>query len=616
MRPLLTPHAGALLMIRSIFLGSTFLALFGCATPRLPAPADTNTVAQPTPVIASSQPATEPGDKIPDVNVSSALLYQLMAAEVAAQRGEMGSAFAVYMKLARETRDPRLARRAAELGLQGRAMPQGLEAAQLWHELAPRSTEASQTLAMLYAGSSRFDDAYALFKEQLNAAARPAEELATLQRALARTQDRPGAFGLLERLAQPYSQSADVRLVLANGAQAAGLTARAEQEARAALALAPDSPRAALAVAQSLQATDRPAALALLQEFVARNPAVADTRLAYARLLIADNKFDPARAQFAALLQADPKNADLVYSMALLSMQGKLPADARTYLQRYLELIAQPDNTRDITNDGTSNAARGGVRPAEPAYLYLAQIAEDDKQFPVALEWLRKIGGGEEYLTARVREAFVLAKMQRLDEARKLLRTVSTQSADEKTQLVLAEAQLLRDAKRHDESYKLLSQALAGEPDSVPLLYDTAMAAERLNQVAAMEKQLRRVIELKPDYAHAYNALGYSLADRNLRLPEALQLIEKAHQLAPQDAFILDSLGWVHYRLGDSKLARAHLERAYAARPDPEVAIHLAEVLWTSGDQDAARKLLREVRSKEPTNVLLKSTVTRLKIGL
>jgi tetratricopeptide (TPR) repeat protein len=461
---------------------------------------------------------------------------------------------------------------------------------------------------MLYAGSSRFDDAYSLFKAQLQAAANPAEELSRMQRALARTQDRAGAFTLIERLAEPYSQSSDVKLVLANAAQAGGLNARAIQEARAALALAPDSQRAVLTAAQYLQASDRPAALALLEDFVTRNPTVSDTRLAYARLLIADNKFDLARAQFASLLQTDPKNADLVYSMALLSMQGKLPADARTYLQRYLELIAAPDATGD--------GSRAGTRPAEPAYLYLAQIAEDEKQFPAALEWLRKIDGGDEFLTARVREAFVLSKMQRLDEARKLLRTVSVQSADEKTQLVLAEAQLLRDAKRYDESYKLLSQALAIAPDSVPLLYDTAMAAERLNQVGVMEKQLRRIIELKPDYAHAYNALGYSLADRNLRLPEALQLIEKARELAPDDAFILDSLGWVHFRMGDLKLAREQLQRAYDARPDAEVAVHLAEVLWTSGDQDGARKLLREVRAKEPTNPLLKSTVTRLKIGL
>ncbi|HKO66856.1 MAG TPA: tetratricopeptide repeat protein [Burkholderiaceae bacterium] len=599
------------MMIRPLLLALTACALFGCAAP---APHGSVAVQTASVVVAESPSAPEVtpessaqrGDSIPNVDVSSALMYQLMAAEVAVQRGDLGSAFAVYMKLARETRDPRLARRAAELALQGRAMAQGLDAAQVWLELAPNSNEASQTLAMLYAGSNRFDDAYPLFKAQLQAAGNAAEELARMQRALARTQNRSGAFNLIERLAQPYAQSADVKLVLANAAQASGLNARAVEEARAAVALAPDSSRAVLTAAQYLQAGDRPAALALLHDFVARNPSVSETRLAYARLLIADSKFELARAQFASLLQADPKNADLVYSMALLSMQGKLPADARTYLQRYLELIASSDA------DGSSAAAR----PAEPAYLYLAQIAEDEKQFPAALEWLRKIDGGDEFLTARVREAFVLSKMQRLDEARKLLRTVSVQSADEKTQLVLAEAQLLRDAKRYDESYKLLSQALAIAPDSVPLLYDTAMAAERLNQVAVMEKQLRRIIELKPDYAHAYNALGYSLADRNLRLPEALQLIEKARELAPDDAFILDSLGWVHFRMGDLKLAREHLQRAYDARPDAEVAVHLAEVLWTSGEHDGARKLLREVRAKEPGNPLLKSTVTRLKIGL
>ena len=596
------------MITRLLFLALTALAVSGCATAPRPTVvvADTVVAGPSTVPETAAPPSAERGDRIPNVELSSALMYQLIAAEVAVQRGDVGSAFAVYIKLARETRDPRLARRAAELALQGRAMPQGLEAAQVWLELAPNSSEASQTLAMLYAGSSRFDDAYSLFLAQLQAAANPAEELARMQRALARTQDRAGAFALIERLAQPYAQSADVKLVLANAAQAGGLNERAIQEARAAVALAPDSQRAVLTAAQYLQAADRPAALALLHDFVERNPTVSDTRLAYARLLIADNKFDLARAQFASLLQSDPKNADLVYSMALLSMQGKLPADARTYLQRYLELIASSDG------DGS----RAGARPAEPAYLYLAQIAEDEKQFPVALEWLRKIDGGDEFLTARVREAFVLSKMQRLDEARKLLRTVSVQSADEKTQLVLAEAQLLRDAKRHDESYKLLSQALAVTPDSVPLLYDTAMAAERLNQVAVMEKQLRRIIELKPDYAHAYNALGYSLADRNLRLPEALQLIQKARELAPDDAFIMDSLGWVHFRLGDLKLAREHLQRAYDARPDAEVAVHLAEVLWASGDQDNARKLLREVRAKEPTNPLLKSTITRLKIGL
>jgi tetratricopeptide (TPR) repeat protein len=210
----------------------------------------------------------------------------------------------------------------------------------------------------------------------------------------------------------------------------------------------------------------------------------------------------------------------------------------------------------------------------------------------------------------------VLTKMKRTEEARKLLRSVQAGSADERTQLLLAEGQLLREMHRYDEAYKLLTQALEKSPDNVPLLYDAAMTAEKLDRIDAMERHLRRVIELRPDYAHAYNALGYTFADRNIRLPESLQLIEKAHQLAPEDPYILDSLGWVYFRMGDLAAARKYLELAYNAKPDAEVTVHLAEVLWASGEQARARQLLRDVRAKEPGNELLKSTVARLKIGL
>jgi tetratricopeptide (TPR) repeat protein len=350
-----------------------------------------------------------------------------------------------------------------------------------------------------------------------------------------------------------------------------------------------------------MQATDRPAALAMLEQRAAQPGASADLRLAYARLLVADRQYGPARAQFEQLLQADPKNPDLVYSLALLSLQGNLNSDARTYLQRYLALVEGQDS---------------GDRDPEQAYLYLAQIAEEEKQYTEALQWLRKIEGGDEYVQARVREALVLAKMKRTEEARKLLRSVQAGSADERTQLLLAEGQLLRETHRYDEAYKLLSQALEKSPDNVPLLYDAAMTAEKLDRIDAMERHLRKVIELRPDYAHAYNALGYTFADRNVRLPEALQLIEKAHQLAPEDPYILDSLGWVYFRMGDLAAARKYLELAYNAKPDAEVTVHLAEVLWASGEQARARQLLRDVRAKEPGNELLKSTVARLRIGL
>lgn len=583
-----------------VLAATTATAILGCATPATPV-ADPKPVAPPPAPAASAEPAAPAAETAPDVDLSGALLYQLMAAEVAAQRGEIGKAYAVYLKLAAETRDPRLARRATELGLQGRALTESREAARLWYELAPGSSEASQSLAMLEAASGRFNEAYVLFSEQLKGAARPADELSRIQRALTRSQDRAGAFALLERLAEPYGKTPEVRLVLANGAHAAGLSDRAIEEAKAAIRLAPDSERAALTAAQYMQASDRPGALALLASFVERNPNSAEGRLAYARMLIADRQYDAARVQFDRLLKADPKNPDLVYSMALLSLQGNLRADARSYLERYLALLEEPGNEE---------------RDADGAYLNLAQIAEDEKQYAEALKWLRMIEGGEEYLPARIREALVLAKMQRLEEARKVLHGVKPQSDEERVQLVLAEAQLLRDARHNEESYSLLSQALAKSPDNLALLYDTAMAAERTNRLTEMEKHLRRVIELKPDHAHAYNALGYTFADRNTRLPEALQLIQKAQQLSPDDAYILDSLGWVHFRMGDLKLARDYLQRAYNAKPESEVAIHLAEVLWTAGEKDAARKLLREVRAQEPGNELLKSTIARLRISL
>ncbi len=586
----------------------TAAIILGCASQPAPAPAPEPPAARPpapseAPPAASAAPAPPPvaGDVIPEVPITGALLYQLMAAELAAQQGELGAAYSLYLKLARETRDPRLARRAAELALQGRALPQAIEAAELWRSLAPGSREATQALALLYASGGRYADAFPLYESEVKSAGSPALELSRIQRQLARAQDRQGAFSLLERLAQPYLANADVRLVLAAGAHAAGMPARAADEAKAALALEPESERAVLAAAQYLQTIDRAAAIDLLAKQVDRPDASAEVRLAYARLLVADRKYDLARAQFERLLQADPKNPELVYSLALLSLQGNLRSDARMYLQRYLALIEErPDDERD----------------ADQAYIYLAQIAEDEKQYGDALQWLRKVQGGDEYVSARVREAGVLAKMKRVDEARKMLREVQPNSPDERVQLLLAEVQLLRDARRYEEAYKLLAQALEKSPDSIPLLYDSAMTAEKLDRVDAMERQLRRVIELRPDYAHAYNALGYSLADRNLRLPEALQLIEKAHQLAPEDPYILDSLGWVYFRMGDLPQARKYLESAYQAKPDSEVAIHLAEVLWASGDPASARKLLREVRASEPGNELLKSTIARLRIGL
>lgn len=595
-------------LLHAFAAAASTAAIVGCAATPAAEPQ-----AAPAPVARAAAAAPQPQGAPTEVNLSSALLFQIMAAELALQRGDPGAAFATYLSLARTTRDAQLARRATEIAVGGRAAAQALEAARLWRELDPASSEAAQSVTALLIATGRFEEAAAALAAQLGASAEPAAELARIQRALARAPDSAASFALLQTLAQPYRDDpqigADVRLVLAAGAHAAGLAPRAIELAQSALALRPDFERAALAAAQWMArpaGKDDPAgrrrALQLLRDFLERNPQALDARMAYARLLVADTRYVEAREQFSRVLGADERNLDALYAAAVLSLDTPaLRADARRLFEKYLKLLEEnPGSGRD---------------PA-PVYLNLARIAEQDKRYDEALQWLDRIDGGEQYLPARVRRALVLGRLKRVDEGRKLLAETPVASNDDRRQIVLAEAQLLREAKRYREAFELLAQALAQSPDDAALLYDAALAAERLDKLDVVESHLRRLIQLQPDHAHAYNALGYTFADRNIRLQEARELIEKALQLAPEDGYILDSMGWVYFRLGDLARARQYLERAYKIRPEAEIAAHLGEVLWLQGERDAARRLWREYLKKEPDNETLKSTLVRLKVKL
>ena len=172
---------------------------------------------------------------------------------------------------------------------------------------------------------------------------------------------------------------------------------------------------------------------------------------------------------------------------------------------------------------------------------------------------------------------------------------------------------MLRDANQPREAFDLIGNGLQRMPDQPELLYDYAMLAEKLERMDLLETNLKKLISLQPDHAHAYNALGYSLADRNLRLPEAQGLIEKALQLSPNDPFIIDSMGWLMYRMGRHKQALEYLRKAYTARPDPEIAAHLGEVLWVDGEHREAEKIWLEAAKVTPGNDALKSTIKRFK---
>jgi tetratricopeptide (TPR) repeat protein len=246
------------------------------------------------------------------------------------------------------------------------------------------------------------------------------------------------------------------------------------------------------------------------------------------------------------------------------------------------------------------------------AYFFLGQIAEEDGRADEALARYARVVSGEHYLAARARQARLLFAQGRLEEGRELLRNAKTRTSEERLQMQITEAALLREAGRVGDAFDFLEQRLAENPEQAELMYETALLAERLNRLDLMESRLRRLIELRPDDPQAYNALGYSYAERNLRLPEARQLIEMALSLAPEDAAILDSMGWVLFRLGDLPEALSYLERSYDKREDPEIAAHLGEVLWTLGRQDDARRLLREAQEKFPSNAVLSETLRRL----
>jgi tetratricopeptide (TPR) repeat protein len=307
-------------------------------------------------------------------------------------------------------------------------------------------------------------------------------------------------------------------------------------------------------------------------------------------LLVLDKKLPEARAQFESLLKAFPDTPEVLYSVGLLSVQLKDYDSGEKYLSQLLQTPFRDKN---------------GVR------FTLGQLAEEKKDFPGALKWYSQIESGQQFIPSRLRYAQILAKQGKLDEAREFLRKVS--AGDQQVQMLIAEAQLLREVNQNAEAFKVLNQALESQPDQPDLLYDRALTAEKIERYDILESDLMKLISIKPDHAHAYNALGYSFADRNVRLDEAKQLIEKAIVLAPDDLFIVDSLGWTYYRMGDFPRAIETLRRAWKGRPDAEIGAHLGEVLWVSGEKAEADRIWQEAVKNAPDNEQLQKTINRLK---
>ena len=518
-------------------------------------------------------------------------VFQVLVAEMALQRGDTNLATKAYSDLSLRTRDPRVLERTVEIAGYARRYDIALEAAKLWLDVEPGSVRAQQMLTGMLILSNRMDELAPTLVRMLEADKEGlGANLLGLNRMFARNEDRVAVFNLIEKVCRPFFGVAEAHYAVAQAASSASMQERGLAEVSRALELRPDWEMAALLQAQIAARTSTTQAVAYLQAFVERNPMARDVKLQLARALVGEKRYEEARQLFNQLLQGFPDNPDVVYPVALLALQQNDLAVAEAQFKHLLTLSI-PDKSI--------------------VYYYLAQIAEEKRNADEAIEFYAKVESGEQMVQARVRSAQILAGQGKLEQARKLLSDTNTDSAEQAVQLAVAEASLLRKAKQPQAAFDLLDALLEKQPDNPELLYETALLAERLNQMEIMERRLRRLIELQPENAQAHNALGYSLADRGIRLTEARELIEKALALLPNDTFILDSLGWVLYRQGDLSGGLAALERAYAMRDDPEIAAHLGEVLWSIDRKDDARKLLRAAQKKHPDNEPLADAVKK-----
>lgn len=535
--------------------------------------------------------APEGAAKLPSQALSRELLYKFLLAEIAAQRGNVRLAARAYVELAQATRDPRVARRATEIAMNGRMGDMAAEASSTWLDIDPDSPQAKQTLIAALVGNSKLQDAKPLLQRLLAAdKARTGATFMQLHPLLSRYPDKNAAFDLVRELAKPYPKLPEAHFAVAQMALSAENPEVARIEVAETLVLNPGFEPAAVLNSQFLQRESAASAITYLEGFLAQHPKARDARLMYARMLAADKRPTEARREFETIERDAPQNAEVAVMIGLLSLQMQDLDAAETRLKRAIDLQ---------------------YRDADTLRFYLGQIAEERKREEEALSWYEQVQGGEQFVPAAVRYALILARQNRMPEAREYLRNVQAQSPEQRVLLIQAEAQVLRESKAYQEAFDVLEAALAAEPAQPDLLYDVAMAAERLDRIDVLEARLKQLIALRPEHAQAYNALGYTLADRNLRLDEAKVWIEKALALSPEDAFILDSMGWVEYRIGNIDRGLAYLQQAYLKRPDPEIAAHLGEVLWVKGDRAQAERIWRESLQSHPANEELKAAMAR-----
>ncbi|MEO8278974.1 MAG: tetratricopeptide repeat protein [Ideonella sp.] len=570
------------------------------------------------PAATSAAKVDDPPSAVNNSDLDAQLFYQLLIGEIELRGGAPGAAFEVILDAARKQRSEQLFKRAADVALQARAGEQALIAAKAWREALPQSPQAHRYVIQLLVALGKSAETVEPLRSLI--ALTPIAErpvlINSMPRFFANASDKKAIPPLLEAALKGYDTDAATQGAALQALATSWLFAQEPDKAleltRRAQALDPAS-QIPVMIALQLLPTQADAET-IVTDFLKAQPDNSNVRILYARGLSTAQRFVDAIAQLELVTRAEPARATAWLTLGALQLEVHQPNEATASLEKFLSLGSTAKSEDD--NDEEDDAVADNEQARIQAWLMLAQAAEQSGEFKAAEAWLAKVDNPQRALEVQQRRASLLAKQGKMAEARALIQQLPEKDDEGARAKIFAEAQLLRDAKQWKEAEAVLTKGLVRFKDDVDMLYEMSMLSEKLNQLDEMERLLRRVIELKPNHQHAHNALGYSLAERNVRLPEAKQLIEKALELAPGDPFITDSLGWVEYRMGNFAESARLLRKAYSARPDTEIGAHLGEVLWVSGQTDEAKRIWREARGRDASNDVLGETLARLRADL
>jgi len=582
------------LPVRAALLCLGVLTLAACAAMRGPdgAGPDNGKTSKPQESPASRGSMTNGAGETPAEPLTKKVLYDVLLAEIAGQRGRLDVAAPHYLQAALESSDPRVAERAVQIAAFAKEYKTALRAAHHWLELDPSSVEARKVIVALSLKTGDLEEVVTQLDYLIGAAGNRKQGFQQATAVLARHANKAEALAAMEQLAGRYPDSPPAHLAVSRLALLAGEPERALSAVDAGLQMQPDLVSAVVLKAQIQISMDRkPQATDTLAKAVARRPDHADLRFAYGRLLLDGGDLQGAKKQFGEVIRLEPDNNDAVFSLALLELEtGDLkPAEQHLHL-----LLKRKEKLQAV-------------------YYYLGYAAEEDADNAAALGWYRKIDEGEYWIQSRLRLSQILVKQGKLEDMRHEMQALRRNNPEQAVELYLIEGQVLTDTGLDKEAFDLYTEALLNHPDDEKLLYSRALAAEKIDRLDTSVQDLQQILKNDPDNVRALNALGYTLADRTDRYTEALAYIKKAYAREPNDPAIMDSLGWVHYRLGDLDKAREYLQQAFDQSGDAEIGAHLGEVLWKNGDPDAARRVWNKALEKNPDNPVLREVMQRYK---